>query len=160
MILGLTAALFPNDFYLPFPLSGSIFAHGFFLFGAVGKACLLVAASYAWAILRRYDSIDPGSGKKEVTPWIVAGFAFWTLSMFSGETWSYLGWGSPVVWDDPAITTTLATWFYYGAFLHLHLLKWWNQRRRLLFAAGGAGVIFIMNCWPEMGPWEAPILPW
>jgi ABC-type transport system involved in cytochrome c biogenesis permease subunit len=88
--------------------------------------------------------------------WSVWGFAFWTLSMFSGELWSYLGWGTPVVWDDPAITTVMATWFYYAYLLHLHLTGSWDIRSRTIYAAVGAVVVLSLNCLPEWGPFRWP----
>lgn len=88
--------------------------------------------------------------------WAVWGFAFWTLSMFAGELWSYLGWGTPVVWDDPAITTVMATWFYYVCLLHLHLTGGWSIRSRTIYAASGAMVVLGLNCLPEWGPYRWP----
>lgn len=88
------------------------------------------------------------------TRWIVWGFAFFTLSMFSGELWSYLGWGTPVVWDDPAITTTMAAWFFYICWLHLHLTGAWSARSRSIFAACGAPTVFCLNILPELGPFR------
>lgn len=89
--------------------------------------------------------------------WTVWGFAFWTLSMFTGELWSYLGWGTPVVWDDPAITTTMATWFFYICLLHLHLTGSWTARSRGGYTAAGALVVLVLNCVPELGPFRWPI---
>ena len=76
--------------------------------------------------------------------------------MFTGEMWSYLGWGTPVVWEDPAITTTMATWFFYICLLHLHLTGSWTTRSRGIYAAAGALVIFVLNCVPELGPFRWP----
>ncbi len=90
------------------------------------------------------------------TRWIVWGFGFFTFSMFSGELWSYLGWGTPVVWDDPAITTTMAIWFYYICWLHLHLTGTWSAQRRGIFAVCGAPAIFSLNLLPELGPFRWP----
>jgi ABC-type transport system involved in cytochrome c biogenesis permease subunit len=89
--------------------------------------------------------------------WTVWGFAFWTLSMFTGELWSYLGWGTPVVWDDPAITTTMATWFFYICLLHLHLTGSWTARSRGVYTAAGALVVLVLNCVPELGPFRFPL---
>jgi hypothetical protein len=86
--------------------------------------------------------------------WTIYGFTLWTLGMFSGELWSYLGWGTPVVWDDPAITTTMATWFFYICLLHLHLTGSWTARGRCLYAAAGAVVVLALNCTPDLGPFR------
>jgi ABC-type transport system involved in cytochrome c biogenesis permease subunit len=152
LITTLTAILFPKDFYLPFLKSQGVSAHLFSLFGVTGRACFLVSA--AWAVHHLFS----GSPAADLRPmrWSVWGFAFWTLSMFSGELWSYLGWGTPVVWDDPAITTVMATWFYYACLLHLHLTGSWDIRSRTIYAAVGAVVVLSLNCLPEWGPFRWP----
>ena len=86
-----------------------------------------------------------------ITSNIIWGYAFWTLSLFSGEIWSYLGWGTPVVWDDASFTTVMAIWFYYACFLHLHLLKSWDRKKIALFAFAGLPVIIFINFYTEMG---------
>ena len=158
-LLALIAVFFPKDFYLPFIQSKTIFSHLFFLFGVMARACFFVASIQAFFyLLQNYPSKKKGPyiDGSSITRWIIWGFAFLTLSMFCGELWSYLGWGSPVVWEDATIITTMATWFYYGCFLHLHLLKTWNLERRSLFAAFGAPLVFILNCYPEMGKFQVP----
>jgi hypothetical protein len=159
LVTVLMAVLFPKDFYLPFLKSQGVSAHLFLLFGVAGRACFLVSA--AWAL----SSLLPtplGTGHRPpITDhryfrWAVWGFAFWTLSMFAGELWSYLGWGTPVVWDDPAITTVMATWFFYICLLHLQLTGTWSARGRAVYAALGAVVVFGLNCLPEWGPFRWP----
>lgn len=165
-ILGLTvflaasAVCFPKDFYLPFLKSDSVFAHCFLVFGVAGKGCFLVSAAWAMTGLGRANDANgkpgPLSAVNRSQRWAVWGFAFWTVSMFAGELWSYLGWGTPVVWDDAAITTTMATWFFYICLLHLHLIRTWNPRGRAAFAAMGALVVLVLNCFPDMGPLRSP----
>ncbi|MGB9497108.1 MAG: hypothetical protein C4B57_09095 [Deltaproteobacteria bacterium] len=158
-LLSLAAAFFPNDFYLPFLKSKTIFSHLFLLSGIIGKSCFLIAGIHALDHIRQ-----KGRSRKQAVlrnrswaaSWIVWGFGFWTFSMFSGEIWSYLSWGSPVVWDDAAITMTTATWFYYGCFLHLHLLKSWDVERRTYAAVFGAVLILTFNCCPELGGFRLP----
>jgi hypothetical protein len=183
VIIALAAVLFPKDFYLPFVKSQTVWAHLFFWFGAAGRGCFLVAAAWAMAGLiekepeRKVKKVDIGRDHRfsahpssivcrpstsnllhhRYMPWTIWGFAFWTLSMFAGELWSYLGWGTPVVWDDPAITTTMATWFFYICLLHLHLTGSWTPRGRCAYAAGGALVVFGLNCIPELGPFRWPL---
>ena len=155
------AVLFPKDFYLPFLQSKTIFAHLFLVFGVVGKAFFLLGAARALASLRPkkkrirkalFSSVE----KKEIFRCVVWGFVFWTCSMFAGEIWSYLGWGTPVVWEDAAITMTMATWFYYICLLHLHLTRTWNLRQRVCFTAAGALVVLVLNCYSDLGPLRAP----
>ncbi len=178
-LIALLTLFFPKDFYLPFIKSQSWAAHLFFILGVAGRACFLVSA--AWALVdllpgRHFRPIVDSSigpfGYRSGAPstdwsnrrmnestklWAVWGFIFWTLSMFAGELWSYLGWGTPVVWDDPAITTAMATWFFYICLLHLHLTGTWSERGRTVYAAAGAAVVLILNCFPELGPYRWPL---
>jgi len=170
--LSLTAAFFPKDFYLPFLESRTIFSHLFFLPGIVGMACFIIAGIHAIIHIRLYCAKSDGqaqelkksenrvvSGNKSwVSRWIVWGFAFWTISMFSGEIWSYLGWGSPVVWDDAAILTAMGTWFYYACFLHLHLQKMWDSKRRAYAAVFGVVLTLVFNFYPDLGKFQLPDL--
>ena len=172
-LLSMAAVFFPNDFYLPFLESRTFFSHLFFLAGIVGQACFIIAGAHALVHIRLCRT-NSGNGqaqkleksKNRVFPgnrirtsrWVVWGFAFWTISMFSGEIWSYLGWGSPVVWDDAAILTAMATWFYYTCFLHLHLQKMWNSQRQAYAAVFGAVLTLIFNFYPDLGKFKFPDL--
>ena len=181
VVIALAAVLFPKDYYIPFVKSQTIWAHLFFWFGVAGRGCFLIAAAWAMAGLtmgrgetergRNGDTQFKSSPRHPLTPsprhssspasrsmlWTVWGFTLWTLSMFTGELWSYLGWGTPVVWDDPAITTTMATWFFYICLLHLHLTGSWTARGRGMYAAAGALVVLVLNCVPELGPFRWPL---
>jgi ABC-type transport system involved in cytochrome c biogenesis permease subunit len=86
----------------------------------------------------------------------VWGFVLYTLSLFTAEAWSYLGWSSPVIWEEPTMTSTMATWFYYGCFLHLYLLRGWSPRRRAWFALAGLPLLFYFNYLPETGQLRLP----
>lgn len=160
VLLTLLAVLFPRDFYLPFLQSKTIFAHLFLVCGVVGKAFFLLGAARAWVSLRlkkaNAENALSTRDEKRILRCVVWGFVFCTCSMFSGEIWSYLGWGTPVVWEDAAITMTMATWFYYICLLHLHLTRTWNLRHRTRYAAAGALVVLFLNCCPDMGPLRTP----
>ncbi|RLA88331.1 MAG: hypothetical protein DRG58_08240 [Deltaproteobacteria bacterium] len=162
-ILAGVAILFPKDCYLPFLQSKTVFAHLFFLSGVIARACFFIAAVQAFVYLCPDSLVKiPAVPRDDLSfiRWIIGGFAFLTLAMFCGEMWSYLGWGSPVLWDDAMITTTMATWFYYVGFLHLHLFKNWSLEKRSCCAAVGALLVFIFNCYPEMGKYQVPNLQW
>jgi len=156
-LLSLVALFFPKDYYLPFIMSKTIFSYVFFVSGVIGRSFFFIAAIKALQIL---ISGSKHGGYAGTVEWVIWGFVFWTISMFAGGIWSYLGWGSPVVWEDPAITTTMATWFYYTCFLHLYLRRVWNLNKRLIFAAVGGILVFILNCYPEMGLFRIPDLKW
>ena len=179
VVIALAGVLFPKDYYIPFIKSQTVWAHLFFWFGVAGRGCFLFSAAWAMAgLIEGQEKRDEGRNNRSTNRppsslvhrpsnapspssrtmhWAIWGFAFLTLSMFAGELWSYLGWGTPVVWDDPAITTTMATWFFYICLLHLHLTGTWSARARSLYAAAGAAVVLGLNCIPELGPLRWPL---
>ena len=153
--LALLAAGFPKDFYLPFIKTKTLFSHFFFFFGVLGKTCFITSAVWAASGLIRSASA-PANAVGRSFRWAVWGFGYWTLSMFSGEMWAYLGWGTPVVWDDPTVATAMAIWFFYICLLHLHLTGTWTLKQRSLFAAFGV-IVVGLNCMTEMGPFRWPL---
>ena len=162
-LLSLVGLFFPKDYYLPFIMSKTIFSYIFFVSGVIGRSFFFIAAIKALQplIFAKKQKKGNGPGRYAGTAdWVTWGFVFWTISMFAGGIWSYLGWGSPVVWEDPAVATTMATWFYYTCFLHLYLRRVWNLNKRLIFAAVGGILVFILNCYPEMGIFRMPDLKW
>jgi ABC-type transport system involved in cytochrome c biogenesis permease subunit len=160
VLLVLLGLCFPKDFYLPFLKSKTLLAHGFLWFGLAGKACIVLSAIWAFAALaadrQAYAKHRLTLALQQSLRWAVWGFALWTLSMFSGELWSYLGWGTPVVWEDPALTLTMAAWFFYACYLHLHLTRSWNPPARALYASLGGLAILALTCLPDFGPFRAP----
>jgi ABC-type transport system involved in cytochrome c biogenesis permease subunit len=152
-LLSWSAYFFPNDFYLPFLQFKTLFAHGFFLLGVLGRALFLVAGTGAVMLLMGKSGTDKA---RSIGRFVLWGFFFWTLSVFSGAVWSWLGWGSPIVWDDPVITTTMATWLLYSLMLHLHLTRFSSADSRAWFALAGAAWVFCFNCMPELGPFRPP----
>jgi hypothetical protein len=155
-IIGLEHVFFPKDFYLPFLKTATFFSQCHLLFTLLGKAALFLSGLYALDfLLAPKTGADSPPGRFFL--WLVIGFSFWTLCMFSGEAWSYLGWGVPVVWDDAVIVTFMATWFYYIALLHLHLAKSFSVRSRAYFSTFGCLWLIVVNCLPDMGPLRWPI---
>lgn len=159
LFTALLALFFPKDYYLPFAQSATIFAHLFFLFGVLGRACFFVASTEAMILFieRARDSEAPIGGHATAMRWLPWGFAFLTISLFSGEAWSYLGWGSPVVWDDPSVAATMAIWCYYGCVLHLHLSRNWSSRGRLTATAAGALLVFLFTAVADTGVFQWPL---
>ncbi len=146
---------FPKDFYLPFIKSNTLLAHFFLLTNIIGKACLLCCAAWGMVSLTKGSQDQKRICITQSFHWSVWGFVFWTISMFSGELWSYLGWGTPVVWEDAVLTTSMAAWFYYGCFLHLHLTRTWKIGHRAWFASFGL-VILLFGILPDLGPVRSP----
>lgn len=161
MVLLTGAALcFPKDFYLPFLKSKTPLSHTFLWLGLAGKACFTVSAAWALTGLplfrRTPEREELTAAMHRCQRWAALGFALWTLSMFAGELWSYLGWGTPVVWEDPALTLTMAAWFFYACLLHLHLTRFWAPGARAAYASLGALVLLALTCLPDFGPFRSP----
>ena len=159
VLLGLVAAaawvsyLFPNDFYLPYLQFKTLFAHALFIFAIIGKALFLLAGEAGLMLL-----VSPGKpgAAQQMAANLLWGFFFWTLSVFSGAVWSWLGWGSALVWDDPIIAVSMATWLLYALLLHLHLTRFSAPATRAAFIAAGSLWIIFLGVVPELGPFRMP----
>lgn len=156
LILTAASILFPKDFYLPFVRSISLWAHLFFTLGIIGKGLLLYGGivPLAYFVENREEGPSLNERISARMKLIVWGYGILALSMFTGETWSYLGWGTPVVWQDPAITTVIGLWFYWTCFLHLHYMRNWTANRRAVFMVGGGVLVLILGAHPDMGPFR------
>ena len=152
-LLAWSAYLFPNDFYLPFLQFKTLFAHGFFLLGVLGRSMFLLAGTGAVQVLFSQNRTEQSKPMAQTVSW---GFVFWTLSVFAGAVWSWLGWGSPLIWDDPLVATTMATWLLYSLLLHLNLTRFSGERARAWFTLAGAVWVLCFNCVPELGPFRLP----
>ncbi|MDY0390061.1 MAG: cytochrome c biogenesis protein CcsA [Desulfobulbus oligotrophicus] len=152
----LAAQLFPKDFYLSFLRSDSIFAHAMLFAGTVGRACFLLSIAWSTVFFIRSSAEERSVCMRRALSWAAWGVVFWTLSMFSGEMWSYLGWGTPVVWDDPAILLMMAAWFLYITLLHLHFSRAWGLRARALFFAMGGFAAIVLSLLADFGPFRPP----
>lgn len=153
-LLGLLPLFFPKDFYLPFIRSATIWSHLFFISGSAAKGFLLLGAIRGGLFLRA----KTGSLESAMSA-VFTGFILLTLSIFCGEVWACLGWGTPIVWHDAAITTVMALWFYWICILHLHYSTSWKKRARAWLMAGG-GILLIGLCLPaEMGPFRMELVP-
>jgi len=157
------ALLFPKDFYLPFLKSKTYLSHAFLWFALFAKGACAISALWAlsaWPFATASpENIRPLTALKHSLGWAALGFGLWTISMFCGELWCYLGWGTPVVWQDPALTLTMAGWFFYACVLHLHLTKSWNLQLRAAFIGFGGLVVLAMSCLPDFGPFRPVVLP-
>ncbi len=162
--LSLLVALFPKDFYLPLIQSYTIWAHLFTIFGMGGRG--LLWAGTIWLVRSLLTFYSPGRHRglsqalHGAIGWIRWGFALWTVSMFSGVIWSYHGWGVVVVWDDVALLTTLATWFFVVSFLHLHLSTVWSHHARILYGAIGMSLLLGCDIASELGPFRWIVRLW
>ena len=145
--------LFPKHFYLPFLRSDSPFAHLMLWAGACGRACFVFGAAWSLVFFRA-DEARRGPCLKRSLAWMIWGFALWTLAMFSGELWSYLGWGTAVVWEDPALLLTMAAWFLAATVLHLHFSRNIGMRLRAACAAGCGMGILILGLLADFGPFR------
>lgn len=150
------AQLFPKDFYLPFLRSDSLFAHISLIAGGAGRACFVLSMAWGTIFFTSSAPEERSLCMRLSLLWAAWGFVLWTLSMFSGEMWAYLGWGTPVVWHDPAILLMMAVWFIYIALLHLHFSRAWSQRARAAFAAFGGLFAVVLSLLADFGPFRSP----
>ncbi|MGE4560797.1 MAG: cytochrome c biogenesis protein CcsA [Desulfobulbus sp.] len=158
------ALCFPKDFYLPFLKSKTLLSHGFLWFGLFAKGSCALSAAWAlcaWPFSSTVsdEARQPSAALQRSLRWAALGFGLWTVSMFCGELWCYLGWGTPVVWEDPALTLTMAGWFFYACVLHLHLAKTRNLQFRAIFVGIGGLLVLGLSCLPDFGPFRTPFLP-
>ena len=151
-LIVLIGLCFPKDFYLPIIKTTSPYAHGVLIFGSLGRACLFVAAGWGCAVLLGYEGI-----MRRMFYWMIWGFGCWTLSLFSGEVWSYSGWGVPMVWEDASTLTAIATWLFYVGVMHMHLGGVWSRRARAAACVFGTLLVIVLNGGPDMGPFRNPL---
>ena len=152
LLVVMLSIVFPKDFYLPIVKTTSPFAHGVLVFGSLGRASLFVAGGWGLAALRGHDIV-----MQRMFRWIVWGFGWWTLSLFSGEVWSYSGWGVPMVWEDASTLTAIATWLFYVGAIHLHLGGLGSRRTRAGMSVLGVALVLVLNGGPDMGPFRNPL---
>lgn len=156
LILNCLVVLFPKDFYLPFVRSTTIWAHLFLWTGFIAKAMLFMASLMALDhLLIRQKNSAPRS-LSQATGWSMLGFVFLTLSMFCGEIWSYSGWGTPVVWHDPAIMTVMSLWFYWTGILHMQYSGTWSPTSRAWLMMIGGLLLLSLGSHPDLGPLRLP----
>jgi hypothetical protein len=154
----LFTAFFPKDYYLPFPRSNTILAHVFLLISSLSKAYLLAGGAAAGFFLFGSREASLVRARRALFGgMIVWGFVLYSLGLFIAQAWSYLGWASPVIFEQSTMTTSMGTWFYYGCFLHLFLLKSWPAGRRAWFALMGAPLMLYFNYLPETGQFKIPV---
>ncbi len=150
-LFALVTLFFPKDFYLPLLRSISPWAHLFFVAGICARALFVAAGARAVVVWWQRGSAPAINA---VTGMVACGYVLLTISMFSGEVWSYLGWGTPIVWQDAAITALIALWFYWGCFLHLHYLRGWRPVTRGAFMVFGGFFTLLCTVIPDMGPFR------
>ena len=153
VFFSLLAFLFPGDSYVPYPRSNTITAHLSLLLISASKAVFVASGVAAFIYLRRGN--HGGNGLKAGGLFgnlVVWGFVLYTLGLFLAELWAYLAWSSPVAWEDFSMVSTMALWFFYSCFLHLHLLGRWNRPKRAWFCLAGLPILFYFTYLPELGP--------
>jgi len=150
VLFSLVAVFFSEGYYPPFTmLSKSIHAHLFHLFAFVAHGCLITGAYLAVCSLagKRRDGIP--------YQMIIWGFAFMSVSGMFGMLWSYAGRSDTVSWNHYYFHST-AIWLYYAGFLHLHLLKGWDQKKKVWLLLGGAIMICCFDYLPQIGRMHIP----
>ncbi len=144
------AIFFSEGYYPPFTLmSKSMYAHLFHLFVFIAHGLLIAGAYLAIRsvfVKERYDI------SYRVVIW---GFAFLCLAGLFGMVWSYMGRSDVVSWNHYYFHS-IAIWFYYVGFLHLHLTRGWDQKRKAWILLGGVLLIFYFDYLPQIGGIHLP----
>lgn len=86
---------------------------------------------------------------------IIWGFACLCTAGLAGMVWSYLGRADVVSWNHYYFHS-IAIWFYYVGFLHLHLTRGWGQKRKAWVLLGGVLLILSFDYLPQIGGIHAP----
>ncbi|MEW6658001.1 MAG: cytochrome c biogenesis protein CcsA [Thermodesulfobacteriota bacterium] len=163
-MMAIIPVFFPKNFFLPFLKSHTIFAHLFLFLGVAARSCFLAGAVLAGAFLFSRNGNNAGRvrslGQTGFADLLIWGYVFLSLGLFAGAIWSYIGWGTLVVWEDPLIISTAAVWFLYSCFLHLHLNARWPLKWRAGFALTGGVVVLLFIYWPEIGKFQLPGVVW
>ena len=144
------AIFFSEGYYPPFTLmSKSIYAHLFHLFVFIAHG-LLIAGAYL-AIHSVFKK------KRDDVPYqiIIWGFAVLCTAGLFGMVWSYMGRSDVISWNHYYFHS-IAIWFYYVGFFHLHLIRGWDQKRKAWILLGGAFLIFWFDYLPQIGGLHIP----
>jgi len=135
-----------ESYYPPFTMmSKSIYSHLFNLSIFISHGLLIGCSYLAFIYLIRRDT--PDHLLQRLTVW---GFSFLSISGMFGMIWSYLGRADPVSWNHYYFHS-IAIWFFYVGYLHLRLLKEWNDHRSLWILIGGALLILYFDYLPQIG---------
>ncbi len=151
LLLCTVQLLFPKDFYLPFRRSATLWAHAFLLASIAARAMFMVSGMEALGGILAGGSLQESRGAFNHA---VYGFFWLTISIFCGEIWSLTGWGTPVIWHDPAITSLMAMWFYWVAVLHMHYTGTWAARLQPVSMAAGGLLVLVLSCISDTGPFR------
>ena len=81
---------------------------------------------------------------------VIWGFAFYCIAGAFGMLWNYLSWSDTISWNHYYFHS-VAIWFYYAGFLHLHLLRRWDLKKRAWIILGGALLVLCFDYLPQIG---------
>ncbi|MCD6353453.1 MAG: hypothetical protein J7M06_04495 [Proteobacteria bacterium] len=86
---------------------------------------------------------------------VIWGFAFCCMAGASGMLWNYMGWSDTISWNHYYFHS-VAIWFYYSGFLHLHLLRKWDLKKGAWVILGGALLVLYFDYLPQIGGIHLP----
>ncbi len=73
---------------------------------------------------------------------VFVGYALFSLSMIFGGVWAHLAWGTYWLWTPKELWTSLL-WLYYGLYLHLRYIRWWQGRPIAVLGVVGFGIVMF-----------------
>ncbi len=145
-----TFIFFPNNFYLPFIQTNTTFSYIFLFTIIIGNSFFIIVGIYAIYALKHQINI------RNLTKYVIWGVFFQSISMISGEIWSYLGSGNPIVWNDVNVLGYMSIWFYFIGILHLFLIKKIKNKYKIYTLLLGSLITFIFFIMPEIGSFSIP----
>lgn len=110
----------------------------FFSYGAFAVS-FIAALAYLLPFPKRYFSHEQLD--RVIYRSILFGFPLLTLGVASGAVWANEAWGAYWSWD-PKETWALVTWMIYALYLHLRLIKGWNDKKLAWVAL--VGFLFVI----------------
>ncbi|HOO73603.1 MAG TPA: cytochrome c biogenesis protein CcsA [Spirochaetota bacterium] len=130
------ALAYPRGMIPPTPKKVTFLANIFFFTEVTAHALFYSGALLAFkSLLVRKDT-------SSYHGYLVWGFVVFSIAQVSGALWCYLGWGNTFRWSSRHMMSA-AIWLYYAAYLHLRFLSEWDAKKKAVFAAVGAAVVFV-----------------
>ncbi len=138
LIASAFAIYYPRGMIPPTPQKITAWADIFFFTEVTAHAFFFCGALLA------VKSIVVKKETRSFHGYIVWGFILYSVAQITGAIWCQLGWGCTFRWSSRHMMSA-AIWLYYAAYIHLRLLPEWDGKKKALFAAAGAIIVFAVS---------------
>ncbi|MFH1577930.1 MAG: c-type cytochrome biogenesis protein CcsB [Candidatus Omnitrophota bacterium] len=130
---------------LPALQSNWISIHVITYFFGYAAVAISFAASLIYLIITRGSSVKtPLASTLDILSYrfIAFAFPFLTIGLTTGAVWANVAWGNYWSWD-PKETWSLITWLIYAVYLHMRLVRGWQEKKAAyLSVIGFLAVLF------------------